>query len=235
MEKCKIENMDFSDFMNSLEKGSVDLVLTDPPYTISRKSGFSSVKTGVQRFALSMEFGDWDINQIDLDKLSNDMYRVLKDGGTAIVFYDVWKTSHLSEAMTKAGFKMMRIIIWEKTNPVPLNMKRTYLSNSREVAVVGVKTGKPTFNSSYDNGIYNFPIPRHKGKRIHPTQKPLQLFNELILKHSNSGDHVIDPFLGSGTTAIASIETNRRFSGCDINKEYISLVRSRILDHRVVE
>ena len=66
VEGCIIECSDFRDFLQSLDKNSVDLVLTDPPYTISRKTGFSSVKKGVQRFAVSMDFGEWDHKQIDL-------------------------------------------------------------------------------------------------------------------------------------------------------------------------
>jgi len=225
---CHIERQDFAVFMGGLDNGSVDLILTDPPYTISRKTGFSKVKNGVQRFAVSMEFGKWDTKQIDLQKMTEAMYRVLRTGGTAIIWYDIWKLSHLAEAMAEAGFKMLRVLIWQKTNPVPLNMKATYLSNSREIAIVGVKGGKPVFNGSYDNGIYAYPIPRHNGVKIHPTQKPLDLFCELIEKHSNKGDLVIDPFLGSGTTAIAAIKNNRNFRGCDIDAKYVKTAQARL-------
>ena len=170
--RATIERSDYRDFLQSLEKNSVDLVLTDPPYAVSRKTGFSSVKNGVQRFAVSMDFGEWDHQQIDLAALAEETYRVLRRGGTAIVWYDLWKISHLYDALEDAGFKMLRLIVWNKTNPVPLNSRCTYLSNSREMAVIGVKGGSPTFN---DSGDYD-PIPRHGGKRIHPTQKPLDLF-----------------------------------------------------------
>ena len=227
---CHIERQDFAVFMNGLDKGSVDLILTDPPYTISRKTGFSKVKNGVQRFAVSMEFGKWDTKQIDLPKMATAMYNVLRTGGTAIIWYDIWKLSHLAEAMSEAGFKMLRVLIWQKTNPVPLNMKATYLSNSREIAIVGVKSGKPTFHGNYDNGIYEYPIPRHNGVKIHPTQKPLDLFCKLIEKHSNEGDLVIDPFLGSGTTAIAAIKNKRNFIGCDIDNKYVKTAKLRIAE-----
>ena len=226
-----IKHQDFREFMQDTPKSAVDLILTDPPYTISRDTGFKKVKKGVKRFAISMDFGKWDHHLISLDVLSKHMFRVLRSGGTAIVFYDIWKISYLAEAMQQAGFKMIRVIIWQKTNPVPINMRSTYLSNSREVAVVGVKGGKPTFNSSYDNAIYSYPIPRHNGKRIHPTQKPLDLFCELIKKHSQEEDMVIDPFLGGGTTAMASLHTNRRFMGCDIDKKYVDLVKTRIKNY----
>ncbi len=72
-----------------------------------------------------------------------------------------------------------------------MNSKTNYLTNAREIAVVGVKGGKPTFHSEYDNGVYSYPICHDKG-RFHPTQKPIALLEELIEKHSNEGDLVLD-------------------------------------------
>ncbi|MCA8835004.1 MAG: site-specific DNA-methyltransferase [Proteobacteria bacterium] len=226
---------DWQTFMPALAKSSVDLILTDPPYTISRETGFSKVKTGVARFAVSMDFGKWDHQKIDLDSFALACYRALRTSGTAIIWYDVWKISDVEIAMRKAGFKMLRLIIWQKTNPVPLNQSATYLSNSREIAVVGVKGGSPTFHGKYDNGIYNYPIPRHGGKKIHPTQKPIDLFAELVLKHSNAGDLVIDPFVGSGTTGVAAIENNRRFKGCDIDKTYAMGATARLMAIKIMD
>ena len=224
----QIQCSDYRDFLRSLDRNSVDLVLTDPPYAVSRKTGFSSVKNGVQRFAVSMDFGEWDHQQIDLAAFADETYRVMRRGGTVIVWYDLWKISHVYDALANAGFKMLRLIVWNKTNPVPLNSKCIYLSNSREMAVVGVKGGSPTFHSRYDSGDYSYPIPRHGGKRIHPTQKPLDLFRELVRKHSSPGDLVIDPFLGSGTTAVAAIQEDRQFAGCDIDKSYTQAAKIRL-------
>lgn len=228
IQEPRIEVADYRDFMLSFPEGSVDLILTDPPYTISKKTGFASVVNGVKRFAVSMDFGAWDHAQIDLTDMAQVFYRALRQSGTAIVWYDLWKIGELKEAMEKAGFKMLRQIIWQKTNPVPLNMKSTYLSNSREMAVAGVKGGKPTFNSEYDPGVYELPIPRHNGHRQHPTQKPEPIFSELVRKHSNPGDLVVDPFLGSGTTAMAAIKNARSFAGCDIDDRYVAISRARL-------
>ena len=225
---AQIQCSDYREFLQSLDRNSVDLALTDPPYAVSRKTGFSSFKNGEPRFAVSMDFGEWDQEQIDLDALARETYRVLRRGGTAIIWYDLWKISHLYDALAGAGFKMLRLVVWNKTNPVPLNSRCTYLSNSREMAVVAVKGGSPTFNSAYDSGDYAYPIPRHGGKRIHPTQKPLDLFRELIRKHSNPGDLIIDPFLGSGTTAVAAIQEDRQFAGCDIDETYTQAAKTRM-------
>ena len=235
VEGCIIKCRDFRDFLQSLDKNSVDLVLTDPPYTISRKTGFASVKKGVKRFAVSMDFGEWDHKQIDLEAFAEETFRVLRRGGTVIVWYDAWKTSHLHDALIGAGFKMLRLVVWNKTNPVPLNSRSAYLTGSREMAVVGVKGGNPTFHSFYDRGIYDdiledyaYPIPRHGGKRIHPTQKPIDLFRDLVKKHSNPGDFIVDPFLGSGTTAVAALQEGRVFAGCDIDCHYVEASKKRV-------
>ena len=107
----EIQKGDFRDILGNIETGTADLILTDPPYTISRTTGFAnSGKNSVDRFAVSMDFGEWDHDPIDLDDLSQEMLRVLRKGGTAIVWYDIWKTSHLADAMTKAGFKMLRLL-----------------------------------------------------------------------------------------------------------------------------
>ena len=166
-----------------------------------------------------MDFGKWDHKTISVGMLAAKAHRVLRRGGTIIVWYDLWKLSALADALAQAKFSMLRLIVWNKTNPVPLNSKVLYLTNPREIAVCAVKGGKPTFNGEYDPGRYDdirleeweydLPIPRNKGKRIHPTQKPLDLFQRLVSKHSNPGDIVIDPFLGSGTTAVAARRTGR--------------------------
>ena len=224
----RIENADYQDFMSDLPKKSVDLILTDPPYCISKKTGFSTVVNGEKRFAVSMDFGKWDQTEVNLQDMANTFYDSLRHGGTAIIWYDVWKIGKLKDAMESAGFKMIRLIIWQKTNPVPLNMRSTYLSNSREMAVSGVRVGKPTFNSEYDSGIYEYPIPRHNGNRLHPTQKPLLLFEDLVRKHSNTGDLVVDPFLGSGTTGVAAVRNYRIFAGCDLDDKYVKIAGERI-------
>ena len=237
MEGCKLIRKDYRAFLNRLEGGSVDLVLTDPPYAISRETGFANGNVKIERFAVSMDFGDWDYNEIDLGALAEGAYNALRKGGTAIIWYDLWKITKLRDAMKSAGFNMLRAIIWQKTNPVPLNSKKTYLSNSREIAIVGVKGGNPTFNSEYDNGIYRnndddiiyeAPIPRHNGNRIHPTQKSLNVSMDIIAKHSNDNDLIVDPFCGSGTTAIAALKQGRRFAGCDIDYNYVNKAQKRI-------
>ena len=173
------------------------------------------------KYSVQTEYGDWDKNftMEILDKFICEYYKKLRKGGTMIIFFDIWKITPLKEIMKKYKFKQIRFIEWIKTNPQPLNQRINYLTNCREMALLGVKGGKPTFNSEYDNAIYKFPIQSGK-KRFHPTQKSLPLFEELIKKHSNEGDIILDTFLGGGTTSVACKNTGRICKGCEVSKEY---------------
>lgn len=224
------ENKSCFDFLPSIDSKSIDLILIDPPYEISRETNFQNGEltgTDTDRFRISMDFGDWDKNFTNLEEVFKQGYRILKDGGTMICFYDLWKIETIKRYYENNKFKQIRFIEWLKTNPVPINSKINYLSNAREIAVLGIKKSKPTFNSSYDNGLYQYPICHDKG-RFHPTQKPLELIKELIIKHSNEGDIVLDCFSGSGTTGVAAIQTKRQFIGCEINPEYYEKSKKRI-------
>jgi len=271
-----IQNKDGISFLKELPNNSVDLILTDPPYLISKDSGMNKFvkevaqlkesgknkkteeeweqfkqekgypddkykenyikygNTSGKKYGYKTEFGEWDkeFTIENLQEFIHLFYKKLKTGGTCIIFFDVWKLETLKRLMEQirqtkkgnwVGFKQLRFIEWIKTNPVPLNQSTNYLSNVREVALLGVKGGKPTFNSKFDKGIYNYPIQGGKN-RFHPTQKSLKLFEELIKKHSNEGDTVVDTFLGGGTTAFACRNTNRNFKGCEIDKKFYDKV-----------
>ena len=178
-----------------------------------------------KKYCVKTNYGNWDEN-FTMDTLEDFVelyYKKLRDGGTCIIFFDLWKLSYLKEMMERKKFKQIRFIEWVKTNPTPINSRVNYLTNSREIALLGVKKGKPTFNGEYDNGIYHFPIQGGKD-RFHPTQKNIKLFEELIKKHSNENDLVVDTFLGGGTTAIACRNTNRRFIGSELSEDYYSKI-----------
>lgn len=238
--RIDIQNKDGLQYIKDISNGSIDLILTDPPYCISRETGMNKhynavkqneenqtgdVKTLEERmtykrehkitddtnrekfmkygtiygkkYCVKTDYGDWDssFTMELLEQFIVEYYRVLKMGGTLILFFDLWKITPLKDLLEKHKFKQIRFIEWIKTNPQPLNSSINYLTNCREIALLGVKGGKQTFNSSYDNGIYMFPLQGGKN-RFHPTQKSLPLFEELIKKHSNENDTVLDTFLG---------------------------------------
>ena len=271
--KIEVENKDGLEYLKTINDNSIDLILTDPPYIISKDTGmnthYNKVKKneveGVEfikteqnwteykeqheiktdnkkdnymkygtiygkKYCIKTDYGEWDSKfTIEiLEKYIELYYKKLRTGGTLIIFFDLWKLSELKNLMEKYKFKQLRFIEWIKTNPQPLNSKVNYLTNCREIALLGIKGGTPTFNSKYDNGIYHYPL--QSTNRIHPTQKSLKLFEDIIKKHSNENDNVLDTFLGSGTTALASKNTKRNFYGCEISKEYYDKIQISIRD-----
>jgi site-specific DNA-methyltransferase (adenine-specific) len=186
-----------------------------------------------KKYAVKTNYGKWD-SEFTMEKLAlftKHFHRILKPGGTCIIFFDLWKITPLKEMMEGDKFKQIRMIEWIKTNPQPINSSVNYLTNCREIALLGIKKSKPTFNSKYDKGIYEHPIQGGKD-RIHDTQKSLPLFEELINKHSNEGDLILDCFAGSATTAIAAMKTNRNFIGCELEKQYYHEAMARIEKHK---
>ena len=221
---------DCFNYLSKIEDNSIDLILTDPPYDISKKSGFSSGK--LSKFnQISIDFGYWD-TEIDLDTLFKEYYRVLRKGGTLVLFYDIWKSSIIKEFAAKNKFKQPRIGQWLKNNPVPVNSKINYLSNCSEYFFTFVKDKNAIFNSEYDNAIYNYPLCHGKERLEHPTQKPLGLIKDLIVKHSNKEDIVLDTFAGTSTTGIACIETERRFICVERDEKYYEISKIRIDTHK---
>jgi DNA modification methylase len=222
-------NQSCFDFLKLIQDGVVDLCLIDPPYEISRETNFDMGDRGLKKYQISMDFGDWDSNFTGLDIVLKECFRVLEPGGTCICFYDLWKISVLKDYFEQAGFRQLRFLEWIKTNPVPINSKINYLTNAREIAVVGIKGSNPVFNSEYDNGVYSIPI-CHDKWRWHLTEKPLELIEALIKKHTNERALVLDCFSGSGSTAVASYNLNRDFIGCEISNVYYSRAIDRLVE-----
>lgn len=123
----------------------------------------------------------------------------------------------------KVGFKLQNILVWAKDNKV---MNHYYMGQT-EFILLFRKGGAKDIN---DMGTSNFiQIPNIKNK-LHPTQKPVDLMKILIENSSNENDIVMDCFMGSGSTGIACIETNRKFIGCEIDKKYYDIAVERIQD-----
>jgi DNA modification methylase len=223
-----IINDDCFNVLKLIDDNRVDLIITDPPYIISKKSNFVKHSDNIKFNKISIDFGDWDKEEIDLDILFKHYKRVLRKGGTLVIFYDIWKSNNIKKAAEDNGFKQPRVCQWVKNNAVPINSKTNYLSNAIEYFFTFVKGGNPTFNSKYDKGIYNYPICHGKERTSHPTQKPLSLIKDIITKHSNVNDVVLDTFGGSGTTAVACIETNRNYILVENDEKYYNISINRI-------
>ena len=225
---------DCFEVLKTIPKNSIDLILIDPPYLISRNSNFTnysdkiSPELKIKYGNLSIDFGDWDKSELDWNYLFGEYNRILKNGGQLIIFYDIWKSNELKLMADKYKLKQHRVCQWVKTNPVPVNSKLNYLSNAIEYFFCFTKGKNPTFNSEYDKGIYTFPICHGKERTEHPTQKPLELIKSIIKKHTNEDDIVVDTFAGSGTTGVACVELKRKFILIEKEENYFNICNQRI-------
>lgn len=211
---------DCLEIMKSIEDKSVDLVLTDPPYNIAKENNFHTMgRAGI-------DFGEWD-KGFDLFSYIDHVARILKKDGSFIVF-NAWKNlGAIAEYAEKQGFDTKDMIRLEKSNPMPRNRDRRYITDY-ECAIWFTKKGaKWTFNRQ-DEKYQRPKFVASIESGLHPTQKNLKLMEELVKIHSNQGDKVIDPFMGSGTTGVACNNLNRRFIGIEQDATYFEIAKERI-------
>jgi len=198
---------------------SIDLILTDPPYNASN----SSLSFTDKHYKTINENWDKNFNPVFYDYCVN----LLKKGGQMLVFCSYHL---LGNYLQKSKLKLQQILHWVKKNPVP-GFTKVY-AYSVEYILWWIKTGKPyTFNKKYRfsyKDVFETILNRSKFSE-HPTEKPLNLITALINTHSNENEIVLDPFIGSGTIAVACEKLNRRWIGIEINLEYCEIAKKRIL------
>lgn len=227
MEFNNLYNIDCIDGMKKLyeEKGEcIDFLLTDPPYNISQENRFTSMgRAGIY-------FGDWDKN-FNLTKWISPAVKLLKDGSNIIIFNDWKNLSEIKIELENCGCEVKSIIQWVKTNPIPRNRDRRYVSGT-EFAIWAVKSKKEKwiFNRTnpYETGLFYYPVPTGKN-RIHSTQKAKGLIQELINIHSNEGQVILDPFSGSGIISCVAYELNRKFISFEKDEEMYKKSKEIIL------
>ena len=211
IELNKIYNEDCLEGMKRIPDGSVDCIVTDIPYNECNRAD-----NGLR----NLDKGKADIGCFDITELTDILCN--KTRGSIYMFCGFNQVSNIRIAMTAKGLST-RIIVWEKTNPSPMNGNKIWLSGI-ELCVFGKKS-KATFNLHCKNTVLRYPCGVNK---IHPTQKPIALMSYIVNASTKEGDTVLDPFMGSGTTAIACIREKRNFIGFELNKEYYDKACKRI-------
>ena len=224
---------DAMELIKELQDESIDLVVTDPPYNIG--GGNKRTKVGNKLVSNKEAWGKWDIFGVDeydifIFNILEECYRVLKDGGSLYFFTAREMNGYFCNYATrKVGFHYNNSIAMVKSNPLPSFSKSNY-RNAFELAFF-VSKGKPSalnfLSQKRMHNVYYHQIGSTKETK-HPTEKPVNLFKKLILVSSNEEDVVLDPFMGSGTTAIASMQTNRNYIGFEMDDEYIEEINKRI-------
>lgn len=206
-----IYNENCFDGLKRIPSNSVQLVLTDIPYNeVNRDSN------GLRNLD-KKEADVLDIDVCELTRLLCD-----KTSGSIYMFCGINQVSDIRRTMDEQGLST-RLLIWEKTNPSPMNGEKLWLSGI-ECCVYGKKSGA-TFNARCKNAVLKFPTQQGS---IHPTMKPVKLFEHLIRISSNIDDVVLDPFMGSGTTAVACLQNCRKFIGFELCKDYYDASIERV-------
>ena len=212
LEINKIYNEDCLIGMKKINNNSIDFVLTDIPYNaVNRDSN------GLRK----LDKGKADILTFDLQEFLEEIHRILKN--SAIIFCGKEQFSEIYKFFAlKQG--TIRPIIWEKTNPSPMNGQYVYLSGV-EMAVWFKRKGAKTFNAHCKNSVFRYPNGKSK---LHPTEKNHKLLTELILDNTNENDIVFDPCSGSGSHLLVAKNLNRNYLGFEIDEEYFNISMERL-------
>ena len=237
---------DCVEIMRGLPEKSVDLIFADPPYNLQLQQelwrpNMTKVDAVNDEWDKFSDFGAYD--RFSREWLSA-CRRVLKDTGTIWVIGTYHNIFRIGSIMQDLGYWLLNDVIWIKTNPMP-NFRGVRFTNAHETLIWASKFrgAKYTFNHRAMKSLNDdkqmrsdwvLPIcsgsERVKvgGRKAHSTQKPEALLYRVILAASNPGDIVLDPFLGSGTTAVVAKKLHRHWIGIELEREYVEIARSRI-------
>jgi len=208
-EAVTIYHGDCGDILPTLRK--VDLVLTDPPYGVSQESNLT--QSGIDRYG-SVDFGDWD-TEFPMATIT-----CLPEAATYYIFCPYQSLGEL--AAWAVGAKLLhRVLWWKKSNPTRRNGD-VYWSIPGEHCFYAKQSGA-TFHAKHEVGYFEYPNVHGE----HPTQKPVALILRLIVASTDGGDMILDPFLGSGTTAVAAKKLNRKCIGIEIEERYCEIAANR--------
>lgn len=226
LELNRIHNINIIEGLKQLEINSIDLLFTDPPYkltgggrkgTLLTKNAEHSAFTkhrGVEVFSEpTPEFSDW----IPL------LHPIMKDGSYIFIMSNDRNLREIWDECEKAGFIFCELLVMNKTNGVP----SSYFFKSCEFILMFRKNIYKKFEKFGHKTVFDVVMPRGKNK-IHPTQKPIELIEPILEACSKEGDIILDPFMGSGSTAIASLKMKRNYIGFEIDDTYCNSSNERI-------
>ena len=223
--------------IKKFEDKSIDMIFADPPYFLS---GNGITCSGGKM--VSVNKGEWDkaLSIKEKHKFNKkwirECYRILKDNGTIWISGTLHNIYSIGMALEEERFKIINNITWQKTNPPPNLACKTFTHSTETIlwARKDLKNIKYTFNYILMKEINNnkqmkdvwttsLTKPSEKKCGKHPTQKPLEILDRIILASTKEKDLILDPFCGSSTTGISAVRLNRRYIGIDNEKEYIEL------------
>ena len=220
MELNTIYNEDCLEGMKRIPDNSIDLVVTDPPYRTTSR-GSSGGTGGILKEEINKRGKVFKHNDIKFNEWLPELYRILKDTGHAYIMTNNKNLKGMLMEIENVGFNIYKTLIWAKNSPIT-NM---YYMDSHEYIIFCRKGKAKRINNCGTKSVLNVDNPRNK---VHPTEKPVELMEVLINNSSQEGELVFDPFMGSGTTAIACLKTNRQYIGFELDEEYFKLSLERL-------
>ena len=219
----------FDDCLNALRNipdESIDLVVTDPPYLMNHTSGSSTNASKQEQWQGNLKAADKTANMPNFIKFSQWLpviYKKLKSSSHCYIFCNDKNVQDVLHESTKTGFKLHNILIWKKNNCTP---NRWYMKNVEFIIFLHKGKSFPIANLGDPQCLE---VNNINGKnKLHPTQKPVELLSILIKNSSKVGDIVLDPFMGSGSTGVACVNTGRNFIGIELDEKYFNIAKERI-------
>lgn len=210
----KIINGDSLLLMQDIPSETFDMCLTDPPYGMNYQSSWRTEKH--EKIALD-EGIEW------FKPFAKELFRVMKENTHTYVFCNEYAISHFRDWLEDAGFTNKRTLVWVKNNHTSGDLEGDY-GNKTEFILYAQK-GRRELNGHRDTNVLNFV---RVNTENHPTEKPVDLCRYLINKSSAIGEVIFDPFMGSGTTLVASKSENRGGYGIELSKKYCEVARRRL-------
>ena len=209
--------------MKQIPSESIDLIVTDPPYLIKYKTGHRKDKN----HDFCSEILNDDNEQLIIDYIK-ECYRILKNNTAMYMFCNCDRVDFFKQQLELNGFKVKNMIIWVKNNWTAGDLKAQF-GKQYEIIFL-VNKGRKLFNGKRITDVWEFDRVSGK-KQIHQNQKPIDLLEQCILKHSDENEIVFDGFMGSGSTGIACLNTNRKFIGIELDEKYFNMAKERIENH----
>ena len=224
MTNIQLINADCIEHMKVMTDKSVDLILTDPPYEYENHGGGQAKLA--QRQLVKDKHIDFMSVGFDYDQVLTEFIRICRIPNILMF------CSNKQVSVLMSWFEQKHIpvdlLVWSKTNPIPL-CNGKYLSDCEFIVYAHGKGA--VFNNDcpyeYKRKVYSSPIVSNEN-RLHPAQKPVELLKRYILLHTMTGATVFDPFMGSGSTAIAADLTDRNFIGVELDETYFGIAQQRL-------
>ena len=251
--KNKIINGDSLKELKKIPSETFDLIFADPPYNLQLKNELSrpdrsKVKAVDDKWDKFESFKSYD--EFTIDWLT-ECRRILKKNGAIWIigsYHNIFRVGYIVQDL---GFWILNDVIWNKNNPMP-NFRGTRFTNAHETLIWASKSEKSKYTFNYQSlkclnddlqmrSTWNLPICSGKerlksnGVKIHSTQKPESLLHRIILASSNKDDFILDPFLGSGTTAVVSKKLGRNYFGIEKEKNYFDAANKRLKNTKIIE